>query len=214
MIAVQHGRANVVSLCWERPSWTLRRRFGSCAAGRVRWPFRLTKPKRCGFNGFFLFKIFLLRLFHLLSCCQHRRACSGAFQRSSPQPSDLTGERNPPESWPERRPAAPSRRLWMCFARRDGGERVSINCPCLWILFSCFSAHLGPCKMGTEVGIEPHCDWNTTKEDERDVSIHPTNTEWNRRGREQESRGKQRSKKITGHEKWYGGSDGVAVSQS
>lgn len=124
MIAVQHGRANVVSLCWERPSWTLRRRFGSCAAGRVRWPFRLTKPKRCGFNGFFLFKIFLLRLFHLLSCCQHRRACSGAFQRSSPQPSDLTGERNPPESWPERRPAAPSRRLWMCFARRDGGERV------------------------------------------------------------------------------------------
>lgn len=27
--------------------------------------------------------------------------------------------------------------------------------------------------MGTEVGIEPHCDWNTTKEDERDVSIHP-----------------------------------------
>ena len=45
-----------------------------------------------------------------------------------------------------------------------------------WMWTSSFQ--IGPCKMGTEVGIEPHCDWNTTKEDERDVSIHPTNTEW------------------------------------
>lgn len=31
--------------------------------------------------------------------------------------------------------------------------------------------------MVTEVKIEPHCDWNRTKEDRGDGSIHPTNTE-------------------------------------
>lgn len=43
----------------------------------------------------------------------------------------------------------------------------------MWAAFQ-----IEPRKMGTEVEIEPHCDWNTKKEDGRDGSIHPTNTEW------------------------------------
>lgn len=47
-----------------------------------------------------------------------------------------------------------------------------------WISISWASFQIEPCKTGTEVEREWHCDWNRTKEDEKDGSIHPTNTEW------------------------------------
>lgn len=46
-----------------------------------------------------------------------------------------------------------------------------------WINITWDSFQIGPCKMETEVKIEPHSDWNRTKQDGGDGSIHPTNTE-------------------------------------
>lgn len=60
------------------------------------------------------------------------------------------------------------------------GEAATLETIDRWstMNISWVSFQIEPCKMGIEMEREIHCDWNKTKENEEDGSVHPKNSEW------------------------------------